>query len=145
MSDSTKRKSQKPIPDPSPIDPLPGQTSFPFASDGADGSKAPDVQADVNAASNGQATGLAMPGADAAGSEADLFTLASLRLSQDFASAVGVKRLIKTVPVRKPSKEWFVRVHPNSDYRLSTAVLELKEDRETYLVAPTLWPELSTE
>lgn len=29
--------------------------------------------------------------------------------------------------------------------RLETCVLELKEDRETYLVAPTLWPELASE
>jgi hypothetical protein len=77
--------------------------------------------------------------------EADPFDLNSLRLSQDFASAVGVQKLIMTVPVRKPSKEWFVRTHPDPDYRLSTAVLELKEDREVYLVAPGLWSGLASE
>lgn len=75
----------------------------------------------------------------------DEWDLDSLRLPQDFATAVGVKRLIKTVPVKKPLAEWFVRTHPNSDYRLSTAVVELKEDRETYLVVPDLWPALATE
>jgi hypothetical protein len=35
--------------------------------------------------------------------EADPFDLASLRLTQDFAAAVGVKRLLTTVPVKKPS------------------------------------------
>ncbi len=40
------------------------------------------------------------------------------------------------VPVRKPGKAWWVRVHPDPAYSLSTAVVELKEDRETYLVAP---------
>jgi hypothetical protein len=145
MSDSTKRRFQKPTPDSYPT-PLPSdQDGLPFGLDAADGPEAPDVQADADAASNGQATGLSMPGADAAGPEADLYNLDSLRLSQDFASAVGVKRLITTVPVRKPSKEWFVRTHPDPAYRLSTAVLELKEDRETYLVAPGLWPELASE
>ena len=67
-------------------------------------------------------------GSNSAKPEADPFDLNSLRLSQDFASAVGVKKLIMTVPVRKPSKEWFIRTHPDPDYRLPTAVLELKED-----------------
>jgi hypothetical protein len=75
----------------------------------------------------------------------DELDVSSLRLSQDFASAIGVKRALLTVPVRKPSKEWWVQVHPDPAYRIETAVLELKEDRETYLVAPGLWDELSTE
>ncbi|MFO0967885.1 MAG: hypothetical protein U0793_20180 [Gemmataceae bacterium] len=48
-----------------------------------------------------------------------------------------------TVPCRKPAKEWFVRCNPS--LRLETCVLELKEDRETYLVAPPLWQELASE
>jgi hypothetical protein len=78
-------------------------------------------------------------------SDPDPFDLSSLRLSQDFAEAAGVKPLITTIPVRKPSKEWFVRTNPDSSYRLQTAVLELKEDLETYLVAASLWPELASE
>ena len=77
--------------------------------------------------------------------EPDPFDLSALRLSQDFASAVGVKKLIVTVPVRKPSKEWFVRTHPDPSYRLQTAGLELKEDREMYLVSHSLWGAMSGE
>lgn len=76
---------------------------------------------------------------------ADPFDPARLRLSQDFAAAVGVKKALLTVPVRKPAKEWFVQVHPTEDYRVTTAVLELKEDRETYLVDPSLWADLAAE
>ncbi len=72
------------------------------------------------------------------------FDPARLRLSQDFGASLGVKKAMLTIPVRKPSKEWFVTVHPDPSYRLQTAVLELKEDREVYLVAPELWPELAT-
>src|SRR5436305_101953 len=61
-----------------------------------------------------QVGGPAPAGDNAAKPEADPFDLDSLRLSQDFASAVGVKQLITTVPVRKPSKEWFVRTYPDS-------------------------------
>ena len=125
--------------------PTSGRDGLPFDQDAADVQAGPNVQANGQAASNGQQDGLAMAGADVAKPEADPFDLDSLRLSQDFASAVGVKRLIKTVPVKKPSKEWFVRTHPDPAYRLQTAVLELKEDRETYLVSPGLWPELAAE
>ena len=74
----------------------------------------------------------------------DLFAdLSVLRLSQDFAASCGVKKTLLTVPVRKPAKEWFIRT--NAELRLETYVLELKEDRETYLVAPALWSKLVTE
>src|SRR4051812_31325852 len=86
-------------------DSLPGQDGLPFAQDGADVQASPDVQANGQAASNDRIDGLAMAGADAAKPEADPFDLSSLRLSQDFASAVGVKKLVTTIPVKKPSKE----------------------------------------
>jgi len=41
----------------------------------------------------------------------DPFDVARLTLSQDFQSAAGVKQVLNTIPVRKPSKEWFVRTH----------------------------------
>ena len=68
-----------------------------------------------------------------------------LRLSQNFAGAAGIKKALLTVPVRKPGRHDFVRVHPDAAYRLETAVLELKEERETYLVDPDLWHELAGE
>jgi len=75
----------------------------------------------------------------------DPFDPARLRLSQDYASAIGVKKALLTVPVRKPAKEWFVRVHPSEDYRIQTAVLELKEEREIYLIDPVVLPQLADE
>jgi hypothetical protein len=73
------------------------------------------------------------------------FDPSRLRLSQDFENKVGVKKAIITVPVRKPDRQWFVRVHPDETWRLNTAVLELKEERETYLVERALWSELPGE
>jgi hypothetical protein len=75
----------------------------------------------------------------------DPFNPANLRLTQDFAASIGVKKLLLVVPVRTPDKSWFVRVHPDPKYRVQTALLELKEQRETYLVAQNLWPDLATE
>ena len=82
---------------------------------------------------------------DSADAAPDPFDPARLRLSQDFAASLGVKKALLTVPVRKPAKEWWIQVHPNPAYRIQTAVLELKEDREVYLVDPELWSELATE
>src|SRR5262245_60979963 len=109
-------------------DPLPGPGGLPFAQDAADVQAGPDVQVNGQAASNGRIAGLAMTGAEVAKLGADPFDLDSLRLTQDFASVAGVKKLITTIPVKKPSKEWFIRTHPDPGYRLQTAVVELKED-----------------
>lgn len=76
---------------------------------------------------------------------ADPFDPEALRLSQDFSSSLGVKKALLSVPVRRPSREWFVRVHPDEAYRLQTAVVELKETREVYLVSPALWSGLAGE
>src|SRR5213593_642712 len=68
----------------------------------------------------------------------DPFDPARLRLSQDFADAIGVKKVLLTVPVKRPERQWFVRVHPSPDYRLTVALLELRDDRVTYVVEPEL-------
>jgi hypothetical protein len=144
--DHSTRRLQKTHPDAYPAPAPSPQDGLPFDHDAADVQAGPDVQANNQAASDGQHNDLTMHGADAAKPAADPFDLASLRLSQDFASAVGVKTLLKTVPIRKPSKEWFVRSHPDPDYWFSTAVIELKDsDQETYLVTPDLWPLLADE
>jgi hypothetical protein len=74
----------------------------------------------------------------------DPFDPTRLRMSQDF-SDLGVKKLLLNIPVRKPSKEMWFRVHPAPAYQLTTNVIDLKEDRETYLVDPSLWSDLAGE
>jgi hypothetical protein len=76
----------------------------------------------------------------------DPFDPASLRLEQSFAYGAGVKKLLTTVPVRKPNRQDFVRVHPDPAYRLTpAAIIELKDDQETYLVLPSMASELARE
>jgi hypothetical protein len=131
--------------DPASHTPLPGQRDFSFDEDASGVPVSLDVPNNGLGGSNGQPSGMAMVGTDMPKPEADPFDLNSLRLSQDFASSVGVKKLITTVPIRKPAREWFVKTHPSPDYRLQTAVLELKEDQEIYLVAPAFWAELGSD
>ena len=73
------------------------------------------------------------------------FSINELRLSQNFKQSAGVKKHITTIPVRKPGKQDFVRTHPDQHYRIDTAVIELKEERETYIVSPDLLAELDLE
>jgi hypothetical protein len=76
---------------------------------------------------------------DSAKTAPNPFDPAALRLSQSFADTVGVKKLLTTVPVGKPGRQDFVRVHPDPNYRLMpAAIIEVKEDREAYLVTPQM-------
>jgi hypothetical protein len=75
----------------------------------------------------------------------DPFDLDALRLDQKFAETAGVKKLLLTVPVHKPKPQDFVRVHPSPAFRADFPVIELKEDRETFIVAPGLVGGLAAE
>jgi len=73
----------------------------------------------------------------------DPFDPASLRLDPSYAESIGVRKLLTTVPVRKHE---FVRVHADVSRRLTPAALiELKEERETYILTPSVANELPGE
>jgi len=89
-------------------------------------------------ASKGQATPTTDPAPDPFDPEA-------LRLSQDFVNGLGVRKVLTTVPCRKPNRHEFIRVRPGADWRLETGVFEDRINRETYLVRRELWAELAGE
>jgi hypothetical protein len=63
-----------------------------------------------------------------------------------YAETIGVRKLLTTVPVRKPNKHEFVRVHPDASRRLTpAAIIELKEEREIYILTPPIANELPDE
>jgi hypothetical protein len=72
----------------------------------------------------------------------DLFDPTKLRVNGNLANGIGVEKLLTTVPVRRPGRQSFVRVHPDEAYRLDTVLLELKDEGETYLLAAQLAAEL---
>lgn len=84
-------------------------------------------------------------GTASSGLDTNPFDPKRLRLSQHFAQGSDVQRALVTVPVRKPSAQDFFRVHPHEEWCLDTAVIEIKADREVYLVAPEIWPLLPNE
>ena len=72
--------------------------------------------------------------------------LANIRVDPTMADGPIVKKILAQVPVRKPSKEWFVRTHHDTtNYCLDALVLELKEDGEIYLIPPELHASLLGE
>src|SRR3954453_13497767 len=89
---------------------------------------------------NTNGNGAALP------SNADPFSPEALRLSQDFVGLVGVKKELTTLPVRKPNKQSWFRVHPAPEYRLSPlGVINLKDDNECYVVTPALATALAND
>jgi hypothetical protein len=75
----------------------------------------------------------------------DPFDLSKLRLDQSFVETAGVKKLLTTVPVRRPNPQDFIRVHAGPDYRAALALIELRDDREIYLLTPDIARQLPGE
>jgi hypothetical protein len=85
------------------------------------------------------------PEVDPAKAPTDPFDPANLRLDQSFTETSPVKKLLRTVPVRKPSPQDFVRVHPAPEFRENFPIVELKGEREEYIVTAGLVTELAGE
>jgi hypothetical protein len=84
--------------------------------------------------------------ADANGGAApDPFNVAALRLPSSFAETASVKKVISTVPTRKPNRQEWIRVHSGEDYRGDFATIHLKQDGEYYLVVPAMIESLRSE
>lgn len=62
-------------------------------------------------------------------------TLFRIHATSD-AGQAGVQRRLLVVPIKKPSTQAFIRVHPT--LLLECYLLELKEEREHYLVLPAI-------
>jgi hypothetical protein len=86
-----------------------------------------------------------VPVSDNSDTQLDPFRPENLRLSQSFPQTAGVRKLLTVVPVRRPGPQEFVRVHPSSSYRDEFPIIELKENREQYLVAANMVRELKGE
>jgi hypothetical protein len=75
---------------------------------------------------------------------ADLGDLARFRIPQGFEQA-ATRKLLTTVPVRRPSKEVFFRTRIDKEDQMPFMVVELKEEGECYLLDTKLWSGLTNE
>jgi hypothetical protein len=72
-------------------------------------------------------------------------SLAALCLQQNYNELAGTKKIITTIPVRKPGQQAYVRVRSGDEWKFTCAILQLREDGECYLVVPGLFQELVQE
>jgi hypothetical protein len=75
------------------------------------------------------------------------FDFNNLRLSPTFELGTVAKKLITTIPVRKPKSNGleFFRIRPEAEWTFETLLLNLHEkEEEKYLVIPELVTEVST-
>ena len=73
----------------------------------------------------------------------DPFDLDSLRIDPDAGGLGLVRRIVTHIPVRKPGRQQFVRVPPETE--LPVELLTLKDEGESYLIAPGLRGTLAEE
>jgi hypothetical protein len=73
----------------------------------------------------------------------DPYDLKRLRLDQSFIETAGVKKLLTTVPVGRPNPQDWIRTHKSPEYRETLATIELKDDREFYVVVPEVARDLT--
>ena len=71
--------------------------------------------------------------------------LSAISLPQNYGAMAGVKKVVTTVPVRRPGNQAFFRVRPGEGWRISAAILQLREDSDCFLVMPELLHEIGQE
>jgi hypothetical protein len=76
-------------------------------------------------------------------SNLDPFAPENLRLDPSTTEGAAVRKVLCTIPVKKPGRQVFFRVHP--EFREMFPIIDLKDDREEYIVVKELVPELATE
>lgn len=79
------------------------------------------------------------------GERSNPFDPKKLRIGQRFGEGQDVRRVLVSVLVRKPHRQEFFRTHPDPEMTLQTAILEFKQDRQSFIVTPELAPHLPGE
>lgn len=73
------------------------------------------------------------------------FDPAALRITGSLAASGGAEKLLLVMNVQKPPKQAFVRVNSDPGLRIPMALLELKDERETYAVTPAIAEQVPSE
>ena len=58
-----------------------------------------------------------------------------LRITGDLSDLI-IDEAVLRIPVKKPNNQEFFRVHTGPEHQLTCAIVELKEEREIYLIPP---------
>jgi hypothetical protein len=71
--------------------------------------------------------------------------LDTFRLAEGEGDSLATGKLITSILINKPNKQEFIRVHPDEEYRGAFRVLELRSEREHYLIPKQLQAALEEE
>jgi hypothetical protein len=75
----------------------------------------------------------------------DPFDLDALRIDTTPVEGLGVEKLLTRVPVDKPGKQVWFRVHPGAEYRANVGLIDFKETGEKFLLTPAMAAEMPGE
>jgi len=71
--------------------------------------------------------------------------LTKLTLTQNYSQLAGVKKVITTVPTRKPNKQLWLRVRSGSEWQVQVLTLTMQDTGDVYFVHPDLYSELADD
>ena len=60
--------------------------------------------------------------------------LDAIRIDQNFADQIGVEKIITKIPVRRPDRQEWFRVHPDNSLHIQLALIEDRLDRTYYVI-----------
>lgn len=72
---------------------------------------------------------------------AGLADLTRLKLATTAEASVS-RKVLMTVPCRKPGRQEWIRVRTGDEWKLTTNTLVAREENKVYLVEPELWPQV---
>lgn len=75
----------------------------------------------------------------------DPFDLSNIAVSSVTSEDLGVEKPILVIPVDKPNRQSFFRVHPDPAFGADVRIIKLEAARETYLVTKKVWPSIPGE
>ena len=75
----------------------------------------------------------------------DSFNLQELKINLSFKEGPHVRKMLNVIPVRRPKKQEWFRVHPDAAYRGDFAVIKLEAEGEFFIVAPPIAREFANE
>ena len=68
----------------------------------------------------------------------DPFALENLNAANASVEDLGVAKIILNIPVDKPGRQDFFRVHPEPTYKMDGRIIKLEAEREIYLVTNSI-------
>jgi hypothetical protein len=67
------------------------------------------------------------------------------RIGQDLAAHINTRKVVISIAVKRPDRQYWVYIHPDPAWQLNVGILEDKINQRTYLVDPHIVSEVEEE